>query len=229
MKNLDLCFLHKNLENLDPLTNDDVEGLKTFVQTVMYSGKMSEPNVECRIRLSALQDIQNSMNIPPDPDSLLQDLRKKQLQVNVWMQLDKITMTIFVPKSYGLKLRDEDGILVPLWYTGNQFPSSLQRNRRRGKKRSNTASEDFPSARIRPTGDISKAECANGELSDVTVEFQTMEHTIPAPVIVSESTNENEEDDEYDRQNEFQSESSNWKVSDYDSSTYSGSDHEWVP
>ena len=84
MKNSDLCAFLKGLDNVDLLTNDDIEDLKTFVQTVMYSGKISELYVETRIRMYDQQDSKNSTNLPSDPDSLLQDLKRKQLQVNVW-------------------------------------------------------------------------------------------------------------------------------------------------
>ena len=188
-----LCALLKGLENVEPLTTDDIDDLKAFMQTVIYSGKMSESYVETRIRLYDQQACKNSTNIPPDPDSLLQDLKRKQLQVNIWRQLDKITMTIFDHKLYGWKVREEDGILVPVWLTGNEFPPSLQRNCRCGKKRSNSCLEDPPLARKRPTaaGDSSDAEFADGKHSDVTVELPTIEYAIPMAVIVCEPATEN--------------------------------------
>ena len=71
----------KNLENENPLADDEIGDLKCFIQTVMYSGGKSESFVETRARLFDQQKNKTSTNIPPDPDSLLQDLKRKQLQV----------------------------------------------------------------------------------------------------------------------------------------------------
>jgi hypothetical protein len=121
----------------------------------MYCGKVSESYVDTRKRLYDQQKTKTSTNIPPDPDSLLQDLKRKQLQqVYIWRQLDKVSMNIVDKRLYGWKTL-EDGMVVPLWFTGNQLPTSLQRNRRRrGKKRSReTSSDDGFSARKR-VGDV---------------------------------------------------------------------------
>ena len=72
MKDPDLCFLLNSLEKVEPLETSDIDDLQRFVQTVMYSGKVTESYVETRIRLYNQQRKKNSTNIPPDPDSLLQ-------------------------------------------------------------------------------------------------------------------------------------------------------------
>ena len=228
MKNSDLCALMKNLENENPLTDDEIGDLKRFVQTVMYSGGKSESYVETRARLYDQQKNKTSTNIPPDPDSLLQDLKRKQLQVKVWNQLDKITMTIYDQKLYGWKLREEDGMMVPEWFTGNQFPPSLQRNAR-GKKRSNSSSETQPSKR-RPARDISDGELADAELTDVNDDLPTVEYAIPEQVISYEPVTENENDgDDENDEDGTQRESSDTEMSDTNSSNDSGSDYEWAP
>ncbi len=136
-------------------------------------------------------------------------------------------MNIVDQKLYGWKFSDEDGMLVPIWFTGSQLAPSLQRNRRRGKKRSveHSSSKNEPLARKRFAGD-SDAEFADGELSDIPKELPLIEYAVPAQLIVCESVTENDGDDEHG--NEVESESSDWEVSDdFELSNDSGSDYEW--
>ena len=95
----------------------------------MYSGKKSGT----RIRLYDQQETKNSTNLPPDPDSLLQDLKRKQLQVYIWRRLDKVWINHVDPGMYGWRFCDVEGMFLPIWFTGNQLPPSLCR-KRRGKK-----------------------------------------------------------------------------------------------
>ena len=139
-------------------------------------------------------------------------------------------MNIVDKRLYGWKTL-EDGMVVPLWFTGNQLPTSLQRNRRRrGKKRSReTSSDDGFSARKRVAD--SDAELADGEFSDVTIEVPPIENAVPSETIVYQSSKTNggsDGDDEYDQIVEH--ESTDWGSSDYcASSNDSGSDFEWMP
>ena len=139
-------------------------------------------------------------------------------------------MNIVDKRLYGWKVLD-DGMVVPVWFTGNQLPPSLQRSRRqRGKKRSRETSstDDGFSARKR-IGD-SDSELADGELSDVTITVPTVEIVLPSETIVYESSKTNDGsdgDDEYDTAVEH--ECSDWEPSDYcASSNDSGSDFEWM-
>ena len=44
-------YLLKSLEQVQPLSNDDVSDLMKFVQTVMYSGQKEESYLNTRVRL----------------------------------------------------------------------------------------------------------------------------------------------------------------------------------
>ena len=119
-------------------------------------------------------------------------------------------------------------MMVPEWFTGNQFPPSLQRNPRE-KKRSNSSSETQPSKR-RPARDVSDGELADAELSDVNDDLPTIEYAIPTQVISYEpvTENENDGDDEYDKDGP-RPESSDTEMSHTNSSNDFGSDYEWAP
>ena len=108
----------------------------------MYSGRKSESYIETTARLDDQQNDKTSGNIPPDPDSLLQDL-KRQLQVKISNQLNKITMTTYDQRLYGWKLHEKDGMMVTECFAGSQIPPRLQR-KPCGKKRSNLSSETQP-------------------------------------------------------------------------------------
>ena len=129
-----MCALLSALENDQPLNNDNIEDLQRFIQIVMYNGKSSESYIKTRIRLYENQKIKTSTSLPPDPDSLLQDLKRKQFQVNIWKQLDKVWMTLVDPKLYGWKFCEISKLLVPVWFTGSQLPPCLQKKRNSKKK-----------------------------------------------------------------------------------------------
>ena len=226
-KNPDLCMMLRALENDEPLEETDIDELKQFVQTVIYSGKLSESYIDTRIRLYDQQQKKNSTNIPPDPDSLLQDLRRKQLQVLIWRQLYSVMMNIPDKRLYGWKVKD-DGSVVPLWFVGSQLPPSLLRNRsRRGKKRSRESLSTDNDCSTRKRIVNSDSELADCELSDVSTELPLIEYTLPAEIIVyNETCTTNDGDDEHEEMEVF--ESSEWELSDFASSNDSGSDFEWV-
>ena len=117
---------------------------------------------------------------------------------------------------------------VPEWFSGNQFPPSLQRNSRR-KIRSNSSSETQPQKR-RLARDINDGKLADTELSDINDDLPTIVYAIPTQVISYEpvTENENDGDDEYDEDGP-QPESSDTEMSDTNSSNDSGSDYEWAP
>ena len=173
LKNVELCSLLHNLRNIDPLQEQDINDLKVFVQTALYSGKKSESYVETRARLYDQQKNKTSTNLPPDPDSLLQDLRRKQLQVLIWQQMDNVTMDEIDPLRYGWKTREEDKMLVPLWFTGKQFPPCLQKFPR-GRKKPRSPPKGSKVSRKRRFEESSEGELADCELSD---------HCMPPPEI----------------------------------------------
>ena len=243
LKQSDKCRLLHALEKDQPLLENDIGDLKTFVQTVMYSGKSSESYVETRINLYKQQKQKTSANLPPDPDSLLQALRRVQLQVYVWRRLYEIWINHVDPLLYGWRYCVVEDMLLPVWFTGNQFPQSLRR-KRRGEIATSL------STRKRSTNDTD-VEFGDGELSDEILQSQVkrckmhtsskandetpennviVEITTPVDIIIEEeAANLNEGDVESVEESEIMSDESEWELSDFNSSNDSQSDDDWAP
>lgn len=64
----------------------DIDGLKEFIRTVIYSGKENESYVETRIRLYQNLKSKSSMPLPPDPDSVLQVIKRAHHQTYLWLR-----------------------------------------------------------------------------------------------------------------------------------------------
>ena len=158
LKQCDKYRLLHALEKDQPLLENNIGDLKTFVQTVMYSVKSSESYVEMRINLYKQRKQKTSTNLPPDPDSLLQALRRVQLKVYVWRRLYEIWINNADPLLYGWRYCVVVDMLLPVWFTGNQFPQSLRR-KCRGEMETSLSTQN------RSTN-ATDVEFGDGELSD---------------------------------------------------------------
>ena len=57
-----------------------LEKCQEFVRTVLYSGKQRESYIETRIRLYQEMKMKSSMSLPPDPDSVVQVIKRVHYQ-----------------------------------------------------------------------------------------------------------------------------------------------------
>ena len=112
-----------------------------------------------RINLYKQRKQKTSTNLPPNPDSLLQALRRVQLKVYVWRRLYKIWINNADPLLlYGWRYCVVVDMLLPVWFTGNQFPQSLRR-KCRGEMETSLSTQN------RSTN-ATDVEFGDGELSD---------------------------------------------------------------
>ncbi len=81
------------------------------------------------MRLYQQQKEKSSMSLPPDPDSLLQALKRAQFQTLLWQQCSVIRIELLNPEQYGWKWDDDAKKMVPLWYNGPQLPPKLQKKK----------------------------------------------------------------------------------------------------
>ncbi len=121
------------LQNDEPLLENDIQELKEFVRTVIYKGSKDEGYINTRVHLYQQQKEKSSMALPPDPDSLLQALKRSQLQTKIWLQCGEYRMELLDPEDYGWKWNEETSAMTPVWFTGTQLPPSLQKKKRRQK------------------------------------------------------------------------------------------------
>ena len=101
----------------------------------MYNGNGNkrESYLQTRMRLYQQQKEKSSMSLPPDPDSLLQALKRAQMQTLLWQQCGEIAVKQHNPEQYGWKWDDDANKMVPLWYTGPQLPPKLQKKQSKAK------------------------------------------------------------------------------------------------
>eukprot|EP00794_Sanderia_malayensis_P001365 gene1365-biopygen1116 len=121
------------LQNDEPLLENDIQKLKEFVCAVIYKGSKDEGYIDTRVRLYQQQKEKSSMALPPDPDSLLQALKRSQLQTKIWLQCGEYRMELLDPEDYGWKWNEETSAITPVWFTGTQLPPSLQKKKHRQK------------------------------------------------------------------------------------------------
>ena len=122
MKNPEYCHLIKNLGRNEQLAETDVNKAITFVQTVMYGGKQTETYIETRKRLYERSKSKSSSKIPPDPKSLLQDIKRVHLQSYVFLHATERVCNRLDPEYFGWTKDQENGTLIPHWYDGKQYP-----------------------------------------------------------------------------------------------------------
>lgn len=61
------------------MTREIVQKSTTFVQTIMHNEKSNKNYVSARVRLYKNLNIKSSMLSPPDPDLLVEELKRIQL------------------------------------------------------------------------------------------------------------------------------------------------------
>ena len=66
-----------------------------------------------------------SLTLPPDPDSVTQAIKRVNLQIKIWLQSLNQNMTFPSFEQNGWKWCDEKLIMVPVWFTGSQLPSTV--------------------------------------------------------------------------------------------------------
>ena len=76
----------------------------------------------------------NSVGLLPDPDSLLQFLRRVQLQTVIWCSSGETMIESLNPEEYGWMVDGTNENLEPVWFLGPQLPPSLNRRKKNTKK-----------------------------------------------------------------------------------------------
>ena len=100
------------------------------------------------------------MTLPPDPDSLLQALRRAQLQVYTWRNCCQANIEPVDAEKYAWRWDESSRLLMPLWYEGEQLPPSLRRSpKKRGRKRTVEHIESDPGDEV--GGDIDQRNQRN--------------------------------------------------------------------
>ena len=113
---------NSKLKWLDSLGESEVlspEGLSAvtiFIQKVLYNGRESESLVETRIRLYKSM---SSQALPPDPDSIVQAIKRVHFQTFFWLRFnDRLPEDIDCSEN---GWANDGETVVPIWFTGKSF------------------------------------------------------------------------------------------------------------
>ena len=108
------------------LSAESIQNVMTFIQTVIYSGKGNVSYVDTRVRLYKQQNKKSSLNIPPDPNSCAQAIKRVHHQAFRWCRCTNKIIAHIDFKKNGWKL-GPNGNVIPIWYTCTQLPESITR------------------------------------------------------------------------------------------------------
>eukprot|EP00112_Aurelia_sp_Birch-Aquarium-sp1_P004164 Seg1472.14 transcript_id=Seg1472.14/GoldUCD/mRNA.D3Y31 product="hypothetical protein" protein_id=Seg1472.14/GoldUCD/D3Y31 len=132
------CALIQDIGRNESLSQRVMADTKTFVQTVMYSGKPQEGYVETRIRIYQNLKTKSSAAVPADPKSIWEDLQRVNLTCFIWLRCLDATVTRPDPNA-GWYYEKSLNRLMPKWLTGEQLPPSLTDSVKRKEKASSQA------------------------------------------------------------------------------------------
>ena len=86
----------------------------------MYSGNVGEEYVETRVRMYKNLKKKSSMSLPPDPDSVIQVIKRAHLQAFIWYNCDRPFIENLKLEENGWKIENND--ITPIWFIGRQLP-----------------------------------------------------------------------------------------------------------
>ena len=124
--------LLQNIENLgkDSIHDNIIENALSFVQTVLYGGNKNESYVETRVRLFRNLKTKSSIDLPADPDSMTEEIKRCHLQSYVWRRCFDGIIDMLDRDDFGWRVVCDDTI-VPVWFTGYQLPPSLRKEKKK--------------------------------------------------------------------------------------------------
>ena len=117
---------------VESLTDEVIEMVKQFIQTIIYNGSLNESFVESRVRLYKNLKKKTSAAIPVDPDSTLQEIKRVHLQSFIWLRCLDPIIPILDVRQFGWTVSNENRV-KPIWFVGHQLPPYLSRSCRERK------------------------------------------------------------------------------------------------
>ena len=102
------CQMLESLGKNKELSDEDIECVNKFIQIVIYSGNEDEEYVATRIRLYQNLKVKSSMSIPPDPDSVVQVIKRAHRQSYEWIRCCHARIEILPLEGNGWIVDEED-------------------------------------------------------------------------------------------------------------------------
>ena len=98
-----------------------------FFQTIIYARKEKETSTETRCRVYLKQKTKSSKNLIPDESSIMEHLKRVNLQTYIWKQ--SLEKNMEMPSIEGRDRKDEEGRITPVWFLVEQLPPCLSKER----------------------------------------------------------------------------------------------------
>ena len=119
----DALSLLEGLGDSETISQDLEKNIKTFVQLIYNSGVKDESDVDTRVRMYQKMKVKSSMDLPADPESLKQHIRRANFQLLQWLQCDKDYMPDKNITNNGWTVESVESAIsvVPVWYEGKQI------------------------------------------------------------------------------------------------------------
>ena len=83
------------------------------------------------------------MSVLPDPDAVVQAIKRVHYQASKWYQSDLQTIHDVAFEGNGWIWCEDDAIVKPAWFTGKQLPTSLRKKPRKRLRRKASNDESF--------------------------------------------------------------------------------------
>ena len=117
MKQTSKVQLLNSLGRKKELIDVDLENIKEFIRTVLYSGKIGESYIETRVRLYENLKVKSSMPLPPDPLSVIEAIKRSHFQAYIWYNSDVAVIEKLESEDNGWLINDEK--IEHLWFVGS--------------------------------------------------------------------------------------------------------------
>ena len=130
------------------LTENNIKDVRDFVRKVVYTGKDDEEYVDTRVRLYKHLSCKSSMPLLPDPDSLVQVIKRAHFQTFEWLRCCEPVINHLNLQDCGWEIKDDE--VKPVWYTGSQMLPSVQRKRAREKIDGSIADDEISDTECLP-------------------------------------------------------------------------------
>ena len=222
--------------------DDDVSSLvleraKQFVRTVLYTGKEKETYIETRIRLYQEMKVKSSMSLPPDPDSIIQVIKRAHYQIYFWLRCTEVNPEVIPFSNNGWKWCDKQELVVPVWFTGNQLPPILRRKKCKNNTNENDADDEEGGIELKQPRKKNKRKTKQIIRNGKRRRAESPPKPCEGPSSSASYQAEDEQQDYHKEVGDTESEAdsqafscsaeSDWEVSDFLSSEDSGD--EWIP
>ena len=225
MSSPDNLTLLKDFGKKENICAKTIELAKDFIKSIVYSGRKNESYVDSRVRIYQNLKRKTSMAIPPDPDSVVNAIKRAHLQTFTWLSCCHQNIIALDPQKYGWEMKEQ--VLTPVWFSGNQFPPSISRRRKAKLKNGNEADGENSDPEVEPPKKKSRLKRTT---VTQTKTKQPRKKSNKTNVIIDYESEDADEESVADVNEQLTSDAiseSEWEVSDFLSSD--DSCDEWLP